>query len=46
MAEDVSIGTIIHSLVAHDPDVESNDVLEFTMSDPITAVDKDGKEVI
>ncbi|XP_037922792.1 cadherin-87A [Hermetia illucens] len=43
--EDAVIGTIIHNLVAIDPDVESNDVLQYSATEPITAVDKDGKEI-
>lgn len=43
--EDAAVGTVIHNLVAIDPDVESNDVLQYSATEPITAVDKDGKEV-
>lgn len=38
--------TIVHRLVALDPDVSSDDSLDFAATEPITAVDKDGKEVI
>lgn len=43
--EDAPIGRRIHQLVAHDPDVTSNDVLIYEVSEPITAVNKNGKEV-
>lgn len=44
--EDAPIGKRIYQLVAHDPDVASNDVLTYEISEPITAVNKMGKEVI
>lgn len=44
--EDAPLETIIHRLVALDPDVSSDDSLDFAATEPITAVDKDGKEVI
>lgn len=43
--EDAPIGKRIYQLVAHDPDVVSNDVLEYQVIEPITAVNKNGKEV-
>lgn len=43
--EDAPIGKRIYRLVAHDPDVLSNDVLTYEVSEPITAVNKNGKEV-
>ncbi|XP_067636828.1 cadherin-87A [Eurosta solidaginis] len=42
--EDASVGTIVHTLVALDPDVPTYSALEFAATD-ITAIDKDGKEV-
>lgn len=44
--EDAQIGKRIYQLVAHDPDVVSNDVLEYEVVEPITAVNKNGKKVI
>lgn len=44
--EDAPIGKRIYKLVAHDPDVASNDVLTYEITEPITAVNKNGKEVI
>ncbi|KAJ8974157.1 hypothetical protein NQ317_003207 [Molorchus minor] len=43
--EDAVVGTIIHSLVALDPDVNSTDALNFAATEPITALDKHGNEV-
>lgn len=43
--EDADIGTRIHQLQAHDPDVETNDGLVFDAIEPITAVNRNGKEV-
>lgn len=43
--EDASIGKRIYQLVAHDPDVSSNDVLAYEVSEPITAVNKNGKQL-
>lgn len=43
--EDASIGKRIYQLIAHDPDVATNDVLEYKVIEPITAVNKNGKEV-
>lgn len=43
--EDAKIGTKIYQLMATDPDVVSNEVLVFEAAEPITAVNKNGKEV-
>lgn len=43
--EDAQIGTRIHQLMAHDPDVTSQDALIYETIEPITAVSKNGKEV-
>lgn len=45
MREDAPVGTVFYTLVALDPDIASRDALEFAAVN-ITAVDKDGKEVI
>lgn len=45
VAEDAPIGTVVYRLVALDPDVESSELLDYAATEPITAVDKDGKEV-
>lgn len=43
--EDTKIGTKIYQLAAMDPDVVSDDDLLFEIIEPITAVNKNGKEV-
>lgn len=45
IAEDSKIGVVVHTLIALDPDVASADALVYAQTEPITAVDKDGKEV-
>jgi hypothetical protein len=45
ISEDAPIGTIVHMLVAVDPDIASSESLDYAATEPITAVDKDGKEV-
>lgn len=45
IAEDSEIGVVVHTLIALDPDVASADALVYAQTEPITAVDKDGKEV-
>ncbi|GAB0095360.1 Cadherin-87A [Sergentomyia squamirostris] len=46
IAEDVDVGTLVHTLVAIDPDIVSREALDYAATEPITAVDKDGKEVL
>lgn len=43
--EDAPIGTVIHTLIALDPDVNSSEALNFAATEPITALDKHGKEI-
>lgn len=43
--EDVPVGTVIHTLVALDPDVNTSEALNFAATEPITALDKHGLEV-
>lgn len=43
--EDAKIGTRILQLQAHDPDILSSDALAFEAREPITGVNKNGKEV-
>lgn len=43
--EDTKVGTVIHTLLALDPDVNSSEALNFAATEPITALDKFGKEV-
>lgn len=43
--EDARIGTRILQLQAHDPDILSSEALAFEALEPITAVNKNGKEV-
>lgn len=43
--EDAPIGTVIHTLIAIDPDVNTSEALNFAASEPITALDKHGKEI-
>ncbi|XP_058058428.1 cadherin-87A [Anopheles bellator] len=45
VSEDATIGTLVHTLVAVDPDVASSESLDYAATEPITAVDKNGKEV-
>lgn len=45
ISEDAEVGTLVHTLVALDPDVASSEALDYAATEPITAVDKDGKEV-
>lgn len=44
--EDASIGTVVHTLVALDPDVNISEALNFAATEPITALDKHGKQVL
>ncbi|XP_018562347.1 cadherin-87A [Anoplophora glabripennis] len=44
--EDAEIGTVVHTLVALDPDVNSSEALNFAATEPITALDKHGNEVL
>lgn len=44
--EDAPIGTLVHTLIALDPDVNSSDALNFAATEPITALDKHGNEVL
>lgn len=43
--EDVPVGTIIYTLIALDPDVNSSEALNFAATEPITALDKHGNDV-
>lgn len=43
--EDVPVGTTIYTLIALDPDVNSSEALNFAATEPISALDKFGKEV-
>lgn len=43
--EDAPVGTVIHTLIAMDPDINSSEALNFAATEPITAVDKNGKQV-
>lgn len=43
--EDAQIGTVVHTLIALDPDVNSSDALNFAATEPISALDKHGKEI-
>lgn len=43
--ENAAVGTIVHTLIALDPDVNSSDALNFAATEPITALDKYGKEI-
>ncbi|KAK9508052.1 hypothetical protein O3M35_007799 [Rhynocoris fuscipes] len=44
--EDAKVGEIVHQLIAKDLDISSPEALNYAASEPITAVDKNGKEVI
>ncbi|EEZ99177.2 cadherin 23 [Tribolium castaneum] len=43
--EDAPIGSVVHTLIALDPDVNSTEALNFAATEPITALDKHGNEV-
>lgn len=43
--EDAPIGTVVHILTAIDPDISTSEALDYAATEPITVVDKDGKEV-
>lgn len=45
VAEDAPLGTVVHTLIAMDPDINSSEALNFAATEPITAVDKNGKQV-
>lgn len=44
--EDTKVGTVVHTLTALDPDVNTSEALNFAATEPITAVDKYGNEVV
>lgn len=43
--EDSAPGTVFYTLRAADPDVNGTDGLHFAAAEPITAVDKNGKQI-
>lgn len=43
--EDSAPGTVFYTLRAADPDVNGTDGLNFAAAEPITAVDKNGKQI-
>ncbi|XP_017767839.1 PREDICTED: cadherin-87A isoform X2 [Nicrophorus vespilloides] len=43
--EDAPVGTVVHTLVALDPDVNGSEALNFAATEPITALDKHGHKV-
>ncbi|XP_076043934.1 cadherin 87A isoform X2 [Oratosquilla oratoria] len=45
VSEDASPGYVLYQLIATDPDVESPDGLQFSVVEPISAVDKDGRQL-
>ncbi|CAG2057651.1 unnamed protein product, partial [Timema podura] len=45
VSEDAATGTVFYTLNAKDPDINDTEVLHFAAIDPITAVDKNGKQV-
>ena len=45
MQEDSAPGTVFYTLRAADPDVNGTDGLNFAAAEPITAVDKNGKQI-
>lgn len=44
--EDAAIGTVVYTLIALDPDVNTSEALNFAATEPITALDKHGNEVL
>uniref|UniRef100_A0A336M3D8 CSON011390 protein n=1 Tax=Culicoides sonorensis TaxID=179676 RepID=A0A336M3D8_CULSO len=45
ISEDAEIGTLVHALMAFNPNNETSEALDYLATEPITAVDKDGKEL-
>jgi hypothetical protein len=45
VSEDATPGTLVHQLLASDPDVEDPNGLEYSIVDPIIAVDSRGKRL-
>lgn len=45
ISEDAKIDTLVHALMAFNPNNETSEALDYSAAEPITAVDKDGKEV-
>lgn len=45
VSEDAAPNTVFYTLKAKDPDVNTSDALNFALAEPITAVDKNGKQV-
>jgi len=45
VSEDAAPGTLVHQLLASDPDVEDPNGLEYSIVEPISAVDSSGKPV-
>ncbi|XP_021925581.1 cadherin-87A isoform X2 [Zootermopsis nevadensis] len=43
--EDTSPGTVFYTLMARDPDMNGTEGLNFAAAEPITAVDKNGKQI-
>lgn len=44
--EDAPVGTHVHTLIALDPDVNNSEALNFAATEPITALDKHGHQVL
>ncbi|KAG5879259.1 hypothetical protein JTB14_012529 [Gonioctena quinquepunctata] len=44
--EDAPIGIVVYTLTALDPDVNSSEALNFAATEPITALDKHGNQVL
>ncbi|XP_015514773.1 cadherin-87A isoform X1 [Neodiprion pinetum] len=45
VTEDTAVGTVFAMLKAHDPDSSNEDALNFAVSGPITAIDRNGQQV-
>ncbi|XP_059478412.1 cadherin-87A [Neocloeon triangulifer] len=45
VSEDAAVGTMVHQLLADDPDVEGPDGLEYAIVEPYSFVDTSGKQV-
>ncbi|CAH1176398.1 unnamed protein product [Phaedon cochleariae] len=44
--EDAAVGSLVYTLTALDPDVNTTEALNFAATEPITALDKHGHEVL
>lgn len=46
VTEDTAVGTVFATLRAEDPDSGREDALNYAVSEPITAIDRNGQQVL